>query len=130
MLCGKRSIRDDMGQASAAAVIDARGIVTRWSEGARTLAGNPAEEAVLKAVMPQEPSDDVALLVRTRATGTDQVATWDIEPNPARVAGARQAATEQLTAWGLDEEAFVTELVVSELVTTPSGTANRPSSSA
>ncbi|MFJ8059335.1 SpoIIE family protein phosphatase [Streptomyces sp. NPDC096142] len=75
-------------------------------------------DAVLKAVMPTEPSDDVALLlVRTRALGADRVATWDIEPDPAHVAGARQAATEQLTAWGLDEEAFVTELVVSELVT-------------
>ncbi|MFJ4632435.1 SpoIIE family protein phosphatase [Streptomyces sp. NPDC088847] len=75
-------------------------------------------DAVLKAVMPAEPSDDVALLlVRTRALGADRVATWDIEPDPAHVARARQAATEQLTAWGLDEEAFVTELVVSELVT-------------
>jgi serine phosphatase RsbU (regulator of sigma subunit)/anti-sigma regulatory factor (Ser/Thr protein kinase) len=75
-------------------------------------------DEVLKAVMPEEPSDDVALLlVRTRALGADRVATWDIEPDPAHVAGARQAATEQLTAWGLDEEAFVTELVVSELVT-------------
>jgi anti-sigma regulatory factor (Ser/Thr protein kinase) len=75
-------------------------------------------DTVLKAVMPEEPSDDVALLlVRTRALGGDRVATWDIEPDPAHVAGARQAATEQLAAWGLDEEAFVIELVVSELVT-------------
>ncbi|MER7925801.1 SpoIIE family protein phosphatase [Streptomyces sp. NPDC096057] len=75
-------------------------------------------DAVLKAVMPTEPNDDVALLlVRTRALGAGRVATWDIEPDPAHVAGARQAATEQLAAWGLDEAAFVTELVVSELVT-------------
>jgi len=75
-------------------------------------------DSVLKAVMPEEPSDDVALLLaRTRALGGDRVATWDIEPDPARVAGARQAATDRLAAWGLEEEAFVTELVVSELVT-------------
>ncbi|MEV5440699.1 SpoIIE family protein phosphatase [Streptomyces sp. NPDC052682] len=75
-------------------------------------------DTVLKAVMPEEPSDDVALLLaRTRALGTDQVATWDVEPDPARVAATRQAATEQLAAWGLDDAAFVTELVVSELVT-------------
>ncbi|MFF4803180.1 SpoIIE family protein phosphatase [Streptomyces sp. NPDC001351] len=75
-------------------------------------------DTVLKAVLPEEPSDDVALLLaRTRALGEDQVATWDITPDPERVAAARQAATEQLTAWGLDEAAFVTELVVSELVT-------------
>ncbi|MCX4885817.1 SpoIIE family protein phosphatase [Streptomyces sp. NBC_00847] len=75
-------------------------------------------DAVLKAVLPEEPSDDVALLLaRTRALREDRVATWDITPDPERVAAARQAATEQLTAWGMDEAAFVTELVVSELVT-------------
>ncbi|MGW2889343.1 SpoIIE family protein phosphatase [Streptomyces griseoruber] len=75
-------------------------------------------DSVLKAVLPEEPGDDVALLLaRTRALGTDQVAAWDVEPDPARVAAARQAATEQLAAWGLEETAFVTELVVSELVT-------------
>jgi anti-sigma regulatory factor (Ser/Thr protein kinase) len=75
-------------------------------------------DIVLKAVLPEEPGDDVALLLaRTRALGADQVATWDVTPDPAQVAATRQAATEQLTAWGLDETAFVTELVVSELVT-------------
>ncbi|GAA3769450.1 SpoIIE family protein phosphatase [Streptomyces coacervatus] len=75
-------------------------------------------DTVLKAVLPEEPSDDVALLLaRTRALGEDRVATWDITPDPEHVAAARQAATAQLTAWGLDEAAFVTELVVSELVT-------------
>ncbi|MGW0817915.1 SpoIIE family protein phosphatase [Streptomyces viridiviolaceus] len=73
---------------------------------------------VLKAVMPEEPSDDVVLLLaRTRALGADQVATWDVLPDPAHVAATRQSAIDQLLAWGLQEEAFVTELVVSELVT-------------
>ncbi|MEU0968921.1 SpoIIE family protein phosphatase [Streptomyces sp. NPDC005917] len=73
---------------------------------------------VLKAVLPEQPSDDVALLLaRTRVLGADRVATWDVPPDPAQVAHFRQAATECLTAWGLDEAAFVTELVVSELVT-------------
>ncbi len=73
---------------------------------------------VLKAVLPDQPGDDVALLlVRTRALGGDRVATWDVPPDPAQVAVLRQAATERLTAWGLAETAFVTELVVSELVT-------------
>ncbi|MEV1067234.1 SpoIIE family protein phosphatase [Streptomyces sp. NPDC050263] len=75
-------------------------------------------DTVLKAVLPEEPGDDVALLLaRTRALGADQVATWDVTPDPAHVAATRQAATEQLAAWGLEEAAFVTELVVSELVT-------------
>ncbi|MFG2942921.1 SpoIIE family protein phosphatase [Streptomyces sp. NPDC048282] len=73
---------------------------------------------VLKAVMPEQPSDDVALLLaRTRVLGADRVATWEVPPDPAQVAHFRQEATERLTAWGLDEAAFVTELVVSELVT-------------
>ncbi|MEU9976883.1 SpoIIE family protein phosphatase [Streptomyces sp. NPDC051014] len=73
---------------------------------------------VLKAVLPEQPSDDVALLLaRTRALGGDRVATWDVPPDPAEVAYFRQAATERLADWGLDEAAFVTELVVSELVT-------------
>ncbi|MEU1180001.1 SpoIIE family protein phosphatase [Streptomyces sp. NPDC005820] len=75
-------------------------------------------DTVLKAVLPEEPGDDVALLLaRTRALGADRVATWDVQPDPAHVAATRQAATEQLAAWGLEETAFVTELVVSELVT-------------
>ncbi|WP_369194217.1 ATP-binding SpoIIE family protein phosphatase [Streptomyces djakartensis] len=75
-------------------------------------------DSVLKAVLPEEPSDDVALLLaRTRALGADQVATWDITQDPAQVAVIRQAATDRLAAWGLEETAFVTELVVSELVT-------------
>ncbi|WEO99314.1 SpoIIE family protein phosphatase [Streptomyces sp. FXJ1.172] len=75
-------------------------------------------DSVLKAVLPDQPGDDVALLlVRTRALGADRVATWDVPPDPAEVAAFRQAAGDQLTAWGLDEAAFITELVVSELVT-------------
>ncbi|MET7921224.1 SpoIIE family protein phosphatase [Streptomyces avermitilis] len=75
-------------------------------------------DSVLKSVLPESPSDDVALLLaRTRALGADQVATWDISPEAACVSAARQSVLEQLATWGLDEIAFVTELVVSELVT-------------
>ncbi|MYS45566.1 SpoIIE family protein phosphatase, partial [Streptomyces sp. SID5998] len=90
----------------------------------RRALGAPADsledlaDGVLKAVLPEEPDDDVVLLLaRTRALGADQVATWDIAPDPENVAAIRQAAAEQLAAWGLEETAFVTELVVSELVT-------------
>nr|WP_232247691.1 SpoIIE family protein phosphatase [Kitasatospora azatica] len=75
-------------------------------------------DTVLRSVLPQRPADDVALLlVRTRALGADQVATWELPPDPAQVAAARQNATEQLAVWGLEDAAFTTELVVSELVT-------------
>ncbi|MFE9559613.1 SpoIIE family protein phosphatase [Streptomyces sp. NPDC006487] len=75
-------------------------------------------DRVLTALLTHRPDDDVALLVaRTRALHTDKVAVWDLPSDPSFVAQARRSATDQLTAWGLDEAAFVTELVVSELVT-------------
>ncbi|MEU2735939.1 SpoIIE family protein phosphatase [Streptomyces sp. NPDC007095] len=73
---------------------------------------------IVDDLVPSRPYDDVALLMaRTRRLGADQVATWDLSTDPAMVAEARKVATQQLSAWGLDELAFTTELVVSELVT-------------
>ncbi|MCF1595740.1 ATP-binding protein, partial [Streptomyces muensis] len=64
------------------------------------------------------PPDDVALLVaRTRALDASQVATWSVPYDPSAVAQTRKDALAQLEAWGLEDAAFVTELVVSELVT-------------
>jgi PAS domain S-box-containing protein len=75
-------------------------------------------DTVLAALLPERPTDDVALLIaRTRALHAGQVAVWDLPSDPAVVADARRLAAAQLTDWGLDEAAFVTELVVSELVT-------------
>ncbi|MFF4350116.1 SpoIIE family protein phosphatase [Streptomyces sp. NPDC001530] len=73
---------------------------------------------IVDDLVPTRPYDDVALLMaRTRRLGAEQVATWDLSVDPAVVAEARKASTQQLSAWGLDELAFTTELVVSELVT-------------
>ncbi|MFB6982163.1 SpoIIE family protein phosphatase [Streptomyces scopuliridis] len=73
---------------------------------------------VLKTLLPGRPADDVALLLaRTRALDASQVATWELECDPAGVAQARRDAAEQLAAWGLEDAVFTTELVVSELVT-------------
>ncbi|RRR87553.1 PAS domain S-box protein [Streptomyces sp. RP5T] len=75
-------------------------------------------DTVLRTLLPDQPDDDVALLMaRTRALDATHVATWDVPPDPAAVAETRKKAIRQLSAWGLDEAAFVTELVVSELVT-------------
>ncbi|MER5733580.1 SpoIIE family protein phosphatase [Streptomyces sp. NPDC002138] len=75
-------------------------------------------DRVLTSLLTHPPEDDVALLIaRTRALHADKVVVWDVPPDPSNVAQARRDATDQLTAWGLDEAAFVTELVVSELVT-------------
>lgn len=75
-------------------------------------------DAVLETLLPARPPDDVALLLaRTRALGAGQVATWDLEAEPAAVARARVNVTRQLSDWGLEELEFTAELVVSELVT-------------
>ena len=73
---------------------------------------------VLAAVLPDRPADDVALLIaRTHALEGDRVATWDLPADPAIVADARKQVAARLAGWGLDDAAFITGLVVSELVT-------------
>ncbi|WP_086732853.1 ATP-binding SpoIIE family protein phosphatase [Streptomyces glaucescens] len=82
--------------------------------------GSPEElcDRLLAALLPSRPADDVALLVaRTRALDPGHVAALDLPSDPAAVSRARDFTTGRLTAWGLEELAFTTELVVSELVT-------------
>jgi len=75
-------------------------------------------EAVLDALLPADPKDDIALLVaRTQVLPADQVAAWEVPSDPAAVGEVRAAVARQLEQWGLDEAAFVTELILSELVT-------------
>ncbi|WP_210587667.1 SpoIIE family protein phosphatase [Streptomyces sp. GESEQ-35] len=75
-------------------------------------------DAVLDGLLPGPPDDDVALLIaRTRALHEDKVAVTDVPTDPAAVSGIRSWATDRLETWGLEEMTFVTELVVSELVT-------------
>ncbi|MFI6012113.1 SpoIIE family protein phosphatase [Streptomyces sp. NPDC051243] len=74
--------------------------------------------AVLESLLPERPRDDVALVVaRTRLLPADRTAAWDVPDDPAAVARVRAAATRTLDDWGLTEEAFTTELILSELVT-------------
>ncbi|MFJ8592391.1 SpoIIE family protein phosphatase [Streptomyces sp. NPDC093598] len=75
-------------------------------------------DTVMHALVDHHMADDITLLLaRTRALTADQVAVWDIPADPAMVVRARKLAVEQLDTWGLWESAFVTELLVSELVT-------------
>ncbi|MDT6982557.1 SpoIIE family protein phosphatase [Streptomyces lusitanus] len=79
----------------------------------------PSCQAVVDALVPARPEDDVALLMaRTRRLAPEQIAAWELPPDPAVVADARRTAQDQLSRWGFDEEQmFTTELLVSELVT-------------
>ncbi|MFF9809326.1 SpoIIE family protein phosphatase [Streptomyces coeruleorubidus] len=90
----------------------------------REALGDPAAELeeiceqVLRTVPAGPPADDIVLmLARTAALDAGKVRTWRLPPDPAAVARAREMAGEQLTAWGLAEAEFTTELIVSELVT-------------
>ncbi|WP_181797797.1 SpoIIE family protein phosphatase/ATP-binding protein [Streptomyces sp. WELS2] len=68
--------------------------------------------------LPARPSDDVALIVaRTRVLGGDRVAQWQVPSDPAAVSTVRSSVTRRLADWGLEELAFTTELILSELVT-------------
>ncbi|MER6031753.1 SpoIIE family protein phosphatase [Streptomyces sp. NPDC001851] len=90
----------------------------------RALAGHPDRapeescQAVLDALLPERPVDDVALLIaRTRVLPAGNVADWDVPRDPAAVSGMRAAVSAQLDAWGLSDLGFGMELVLSELIT-------------
>ncbi|MBT2389145.1 SpoIIE family protein phosphatase [Streptomyces sp. ISL-1] len=75
-------------------------------------------EAVLKELLPEHPSDDIALLIgRTRVLDPSRVADWEVPSDPSAVGEVRSAVSRKLAEWGLEEEAFTTELILSELVT-------------
>ncbi|TVL91384.1 SpoIIE family protein phosphatase/ATP-binding protein [Streptomyces sp. SAJ15] len=88
-----------------------------------TLAGSDAtpEEtcrSVLDVLLPPQPEDDIVLLVAgTRAVEDDRIAEWDVPADPAAVAVVRSEVTRRLEEWGMGEEAFTTELILSELIT-------------
>ncbi|GEC03965.1 hypothetical protein SSP24_16200 [Streptomyces spinoverrucosus] len=73
--------------------------------------------AVQRLVSVPQPDDIALLLTRTHALGADHVVSWDVPVDPAAVADVRARATRQVEAWGFEELAMTTELIVSELVT-------------
>jgi serine phosphatase RsbU (regulator of sigma subunit)/anti-sigma regulatory factor (Ser/Thr protein kinase) len=81
----------------------------------------PAEDtcrAVADAVLPADREDDVTVLVaRTRTLDPRRIAGWELAADPGLVAGTRAAAMSKLAEWGLEDVAFTTELILSELVT-------------
>ncbi|WP_149179733.1 SpoIIE family protein phosphatase [Streptomyces sp. TRM49041] len=76
------------------------------------------EGTLLRDRATDEVADDVALLVaRTRVLAAEKVVTWELPVEATAAADARTLTASQLTEWGLEEMAFTTELIVSELVT-------------
>jgi serine phosphatase RsbU (regulator of sigma subunit)/PAS domain-containing protein len=75
-------------------------------------------DEVVAALLPGRRTDDAALLLaRVQRLDAGQVATWDVPADPAAVSGTRAHVVRQLSDWGCKSAGFVTELVVSELVT-------------
>jgi GAF domain-containing protein/anti-sigma regulatory factor (Ser/Thr protein kinase) len=105
--CRRHIALDDLGEslvADAAKAADAAG----------TGAGGSGARSVRRA----RQRDDIALLLaRTRTVSSDDVSSWQFPADLASVAAARTAVTGKLADWDLDELAFSTELVVSELTT-------------
>ncbi|MCL8013310.1 SpoIIE family protein phosphatase [Streptomyces sp. AS02] len=73
--------------------------------------------AVGQLVPVPQPDDIALLLTRTHALGAEHVVSWEVPVEPAAVADVRARATRQVEAWGFEELAMTTELIVSELVT-------------
>lgn len=74
--------------------------------------------AVIDAMLPTRPGDDIALLVaRTRRLDPERIAEWDVSPDPAAVSPVRNACARRLADWGLEDITFTTELILSELMT-------------
>ncbi|NUU22419.1 MAG: SpoIIE family protein phosphatase, partial [Streptomycetaceae bacterium] len=100
-----------------------RDVTVGLDELRRVVADNrdrPLEDigpAVLAGLAPARDDDIALLLARTRAVPADAIAEWELAADPAEVGRARELTTRQLGEWGLDDLAFSTELVVSELVT-------------
>lgn len=75
-------------------------------------------DQLLHDLLPERRTDDAALLLaRTKALGSDRVASWQPGTEPTAVAQARKWLIRTLAAWNMQELEFVAELVVSELVT-------------
>ncbi|MFD4342287.1 SpoIIE family protein phosphatase [Streptomyces anulatus] len=83
--------------------------------------GRPLEEVgpeVVGELVPGPLADDVTLLLATvHGVSAQDHASWTLAADPSVVSEARAHVLGQLSLWGLDELAFTTELVASELIT-------------
>ncbi|MEV8590753.1 SpoIIE family protein phosphatase [Streptomyces sp. NPDC051180] len=93
----------------------------RQTLSAALVPGRPLEEIgpeVVRGLVPGPLSDDVTLLLASvRGVPAGDSASWAFAADPSVVSEARARVLHQLSLWGLDELAFTTELVASELVT-------------
>ncbi|MBV7697846.1 SpoIIE family protein phosphatase [Streptomyces sp. TRM70350] len=106
-LLGERTMDTDEGLARLCAAL--------------THPANPLQDtckAVMDALVPARPADDIALLIaRTRVLPERHVTSWQLPMEATAAAQARALVTGKLTEWALEHLTFTTELIASELVT-------------
>ncbi|WP_089102416.1 SpoIIE family protein phosphatase [Streptomyces hyaluromycini] len=87
------------------------------ANGHRTPQGT-CEEIIRNLPTTQPAEDDITVLVaQTHALDPKDIAAWDDLPaDPAIVPAIRAAANQQLDAWNLQDGAFTTELILTELL--------------
>ncbi|WP_235193074.1 SpoIIE family protein phosphatase [Streptomyces viridochromogenes] len=76
-------------------------------------------DTVVSALLPDRSgtTDDAALLIaHTRGMAAGDIASCGLPDDPQAAGQAREYVRDQLARWGLDDLAFTTELLVSELV--------------
>ncbi|MFI1937293.1 SpoIIE family protein phosphatase [Streptomyces purpureus] len=96
------------------------GLATLCESAAHPAASmDDACDTIIRALNPRGGrKDDVALLMaRLGGIDTDDVARWELVPEPAEVRRARRLARTRLESWGLGELTETVELLVSEVVT-------------
>ncbi|MBE1533851.1 SpoIIE family protein phosphatase [Actinomadura algeriensis] len=75
-------------------------------------------DAVLAGLGSADPADDIALVaVGFDGVPADDVAAWDLAPEPSMVRWARAQVAERLTKWDLDALTPTIQLLASELAT-------------
>ncbi|WP_052424943.1 SpoIIE family protein phosphatase [Streptomyces fulvoviolaceus] len=113
---GLTRLDGDDPEGATARLVDALATFCR-SESPKPSLGDVGRTLLAEVTEPEPRDDATLLLARVRAVRQDATAVWEFPADPAAVADARKAVTRQLSAWQLDDLAFATELIVSELVT-------------
>ncbi|MER5475887.1 SpoIIE family protein phosphatase [Streptomyces sp. NPDC002734] len=110
------------GPSDAAPSADA-GDLRLIADSARAAAdgGEPLEDVtdrLLHRLRDRPRAEDLTLLLaRVDRLPDDDFVCWELPADPDQVVRVRGLVTSQLARWGLEEAAFTTELIVSELVT-------------
>ncbi|WP_328593681.1 SpoIIE family protein phosphatase [Actinomadura macrotermitis] len=89
-----------------------------FGPGTATRSMEDMAKATLAGVYADHHRDDIAVLIsRLRRLPADRCASWSLPTDPAAVRRARGLVRAKLAEWGLEDLAYTTELLASELIT-------------